>query len=160
NMPLPLPPGDPGGFGLTGEWISVTSPEQALIVNTSSFRIDRLAAYLGPNGAETYFTKRLGVHPSPAHGRRTADMLLGEVLPAYVVPPVTFSTGGEYVEAALAVPENRRSADATYVEVMRQMGEYFGFCCAMRATSGGESFVERNIGLRRVFRGGGWRAQT
>src|ERR1051325_3448843 len=160
NMPLPIPPGDPGGFGLTGKWISVTSPEQALIVNTSSFRIDRLAAYLGPNGAETYFTKGLGVHPSPDDARRAADMLLSEVLPAYVAPPVEYTTWGEYVEAALSLPENRRSADETYIDVLRHLGEFFGFCCAMRATSAGESFVERNIGLRRVFRGGAWRMQT
>ncbi|HKS22906.1 MAG TPA: hypothetical protein VJZ76_08935, partial [Thermoanaerobaculia bacterium] len=160
NMPLPVPPGDPGGFGLTGKWISVTSPEQAVITNTSSFRIDRLAAYLAPTGAETYFTKGLGVHPSPDDARRAADMLLSEVLPAYVAPPVEYSTWGDYVEAAFAVPENRESADQTYVDVLRQLGEYFGFCCAMRATSAGESFVERNIGLRRVFRGGAWRMET
>ena len=160
NMPLPVPPGDPGGFGLTGKWISVTSPEQAVIVNTSSFRIDRLAAYLAPDGAETYFTKGLGVHPSSADARRVADMLLSEVLPGYAPPATEFSTWGDYVDAAFAVAENRRSADETYVDVLRQMGEYFGFCCAMRATSGGESFVERNIGLRRVFRNGAWRMET
>lgn len=160
NTPLPMPPGDPGGFGLTGKWISVTSPEQALIVNTSSFRIDRLATYLGANGAEAYFTKGLGVHPTPDDARRAADMFLSEVLPGYTPPAVEYSTWAEYIDAAFAVPDNRRSADETYVEVMRQLGEYFGFYCAMRATSGGESFVERNIGLRRVFRGGAWRMQT
>lgn len=152
---LPMPPGpDIGGFGLTGKWISVTAPEQAVVVNTSSFRIDRLAAYLAADGLGAYFDL------PPDDARRFADMLLSEVLPAYAPPRVDYRTWADYLDAAFAVPENRRAADEAYVDVLRQFGDYYGFFCAVRAGSRGESFVARNVGLRRVFRDGAWRVQT
>jgi hypothetical protein len=151
---LPMPAVDPAGFGLTGKWISVTTPEQALVVNTSSFRVDRLATYLDADGLASYFDL------APDDARRFAGMLLSEVLPGYTPPPVEYRTWPEYIDAAFAVPRNRRGADEAYVDVLRQLGDYYGFFCAVRAGSGGESFVARNVGLRRVFRGGAWRTQT
>jgi hypothetical protein len=124
------------------------------VVNTSSFRIDRLAAYLGADGLSSYFDL------APNDARRFADMLLSEVLPAYAPPPVEVRDWAEYLDAAFAVPENRCAADEAYVEVLRQLGDYYGFFCAVRAGSRGESFVARNVGLRRVFRDGTWRVQT
>lgn len=154
SLKLPMPPIDPGGFGLTGKWISATAPEQAVIVNTSSFRIDRLAAYLGNGGLSSYFDL------PPAEARRFADMLLSEVLPSYAPPPGEYATWSGYLDAAFAMPGNRRAADAAYAGVLRQLGDYFGFFMAMRAFSGGESFVARNVGLRRVFRDGAWQVQA
>jgi hypothetical protein len=154
SVRLPSPPNDTAGLGLTGKWIAVTAPEQAVIVNTTSFRIDRLAAYLGPDGLAAYFEL------PPDGARRFADMLLSEVLAEYAPPPVEYRGWPDYLDAAFAVQRNRRAADAAYVDVLRQFGDYFGFLCAVRAGSGGESFVGRNVGLRRVFRGGAWRTQT
>jgi hypothetical protein len=154
TLRLPMPENDAGGFGLTGKWICATAPEQALVVNTSSFRVDRLATYLGGDGLAAYFDL------PPAGARRFADMLLSEALADYAPPPDEYRTWSGYLDAAFAVPENRRAADAAYVDVLRQLGDYYGFFCAVRAASAGESFVARNVGLRRVFRGGTWRTQT
>src|ERR1043165_6673466 len=154
SLRLPMPANDPGGFGLTGKWIAATAPEQALGGNTSSFRVDRLAAYLGVDGLSAYFDL------PPDGARRFADMLLSEVLAEYAPPPVEYRTWAGYLDAAFAVPENRRAADAAYVDALRQLGDYYGFFCSVRASSGGGPFVRGNLGLRRVFREGAWRTQT
>jgi hypothetical protein len=156
KMPVPMPEVDTGGYGLTGKWIALTAPEQAVIVDTSSFRIERLAAYLAPDGDAAYFQKGLGVTPSPADARRFADALFLEILGSYTPPAARERSWAEYLDDAFAVPANRRRANEAFVDVLAQLGAYFGFFCAFRAASIGESFVARNVGLRSVFRNGAW----
>ncbi|HKO54516.1 MAG TPA: hypothetical protein VJ276_01485 [Thermoanaerobaculia bacterium] len=154
KMPMPMPEVDTGGYGLTGKWIALTSPEQAVIVDTSSFRIERLAAYLASDGDAAYFERGLGVTHSPDDARRFADALFIEVLGSYTPPSARERSWAEYLDAAFAA--NRERANEVFVDVMSQLGAYMGFFCAFRAASIGESFVPRNVGLRGVFRDGAW----
>ncbi len=152
---------DPGGYGTTGRWLSVTAPEQAFVVGTSSFRLDRLMAYLAPDGDETYFTRGLGLAAGDADDddrRRLADAVFGEILPRYTPPASAFRTYVQYLEDAYAA--NREAVDATFLDVMAQIGHYFGFYSALRMWSEGESFVTRNVGLRNVFTNGDWKVRV
>lgn len=145
---------DFGGYGTLGRWLAVTSPEQAFVVGTSSLRLERLAAYLAPDGDEAYFTQGLGVETDDDERRRLADMLAGEIVPVYTPPEVAFRSYARYLDELYAV--NRAAADATFVDVLAQFGHYLGFYSALRMWSEGESFVTRNVGLRNVFRDGRW----
>ncbi|HYC90761.1 MAG TPA: hypothetical protein VEO54_16205 [Thermoanaerobaculia bacterium] len=150
---------DLGGYETLGRWLAVTSPEQAFVVGTSSFRFERLAAYLAPDGDDAYFERGLGVDASDDDRRRFADAVMGEIVPHYRPPAGgAFRSWQAYLEAAYAA--NRAEADATFIDVLRQVGRYFGFFTALRIWSEGESFVTRNVGLRNVFTNGEWRVRV
>ncbi|HEY0379749.1 MAG TPA: hypothetical protein VGC87_22710 [Pyrinomonadaceae bacterium] len=144
------------GLGLTAQFISDVAPAQTILAGTSSFRLDKLAFYLDPRGAERYFKRGLKVDYDRHDARRLADELLEEVLGVYRPPDARFQSYRQYVEAALNVAENRARADATYLSVVEQLGKFWGTLLAVRGYSRGESFVARNVGLKSVWRDGEW----
>ena len=145
--------------GLTREFLGFTTPAQAILLGTSSFRLDRLAAYLSDDGPSQYFKEGLGLDYTALDARRFADDLLEEVLGVYLPPDVPYQSHEHYVEAAFAVPENRTRADHTYRSVMRQIGVCWGTLLGIRGYSWGESFVARNVGLRSVWVEGQWKVK-
>jgi hypothetical protein len=153
----PLRPGDDGD--LTREFIRRTKPAQTIQTGTTSLRLDRLHRYLGPGGANAYFGDGLGVAHDVDDDRRFADRLLDEVLGVYEPPRVPWRSYGQYVESALRVPANRDRADRTYGSLLEQIGRFWGTVLAVRGHSRGESFVERNTGLRSVWRDGEWQVR-
>jgi hypothetical protein len=146
----------PGDLGLTMQFLGHVSPTQAIISGTSSFRLDRLAAYLSDDGPETYFAKGLQIKYSSHNARRLADEVLDEVLCVYKPPAVTYRSYRQYVEAAFNVEENRERADHNFLSAMQQIGKFWGTLLALRASTNGESFVPRNVGLRSVWANGQW----
>lgn len=156
--PMHAPGADLGGYETTGRWLAVTSPEQAFVVGTSSFRMERIAAYLSPEGDDAYFTQGLGIRAQSDDRRRLADAVAGEIVPHYTPPASPFRSYRTYVDALYAA--NRAQLDATYLDVMAQIGHYFGFYSALRMWSEGESFVTRNVGLRNVFTNGDWKIRV
>src|ERR1044071_443259 len=146
----------PGDLGLTMQFLGHVSPTQAIISGTSSFRLDRLAAYLSDDGPETYFTKGLEIEYSSHDARLLADEVLDEVLCVYKPPAVRYRSYRQYVEAALNVTENRERADHNFETAMQQIGKFWGTLLAVRASTNGESFVPRNVGLRSVWVNGQW----
>ena len=145
-----------GEMGLTLRFLHHVMPAQAIITGTSSFRLDRLAKYLSDEGPEVYFDEGLKIDYTDDDARRLADEVLEEVLCVYAPPPVKYQSYGQYVEAALSVPENRARADQNYLSVMVQVGKFWGTLLAARGHSWGESFVGRNVGLRSVWNNGQW----
>lgn len=150
----------PGDLGLTMQFLGHVSPTQAIISGTSSFRLDRLAAYLSDDGPETYFAKGLQVKYSNDDARRLADEVLSEVLSVYTPPTVRYRSYRQYVEAAFNVEENRERADLNFVSAMQQIGKFWGTLLAVRASTNGESFVPRNVGLRSVWANGQWQLKV
>lgn len=150
----------PGDLGLTMQFLGHVSPTQAIISGTSSFRLDRLAAYLSDDGAETYFAGGLQVKNSSHDARRLADEVLDEVLGVYRPPGVRYRSYGQYLEAAFNVAENRERADRNFETAMQQIGKFWGTLLAVRASTNGESFVPRNVGLRSVWANGQWRLKV
>lgn len=150
----------PGDLGLTMQFLGHVSPTQAIISGTSSFRLDRLAAYLSDDGAETYFAEGLQVKYSSHDARRLADEVLDEVLSVYRPPAVRYRSHRQYVEAAFNVDENRERADHNFEAAMQQIGKFWGTLLAVRASTNGESFVPRNVGLRSVWANGQWRLKV
>lgn len=142
-------------LSLTVEFISQMKPAQAVQIGTTSFRLERLAAYLAPDGDERYFTRDRGVDFTSADARRFADELLDEILCVYEPPRVPYRSYASYLDAAYAV--NRRRANANYLAAMTQFGRMWGTLLGARGHSEGESFVARNAGLRSVFEDGEWR---
>jgi hypothetical protein len=134
--------------------IVATDPAQAIVLGTSSFRLDLLARYVAPEGAAGYF-EALGVSHSDDDDRRFADMLLGEAIDDYEPPRLPYQSYQQYVSAALHA--NRHAADETYASVFAQIGRFWGTAMAARVYSSGESFAERNTGLRRIWDGERWR---
>ncbi|HEV2853858.1 MAG TPA: hypothetical protein VHC97_13735 [Thermoanaerobaculia bacterium] len=155
NWSLPELP--PGRLGLTVRFLNYTAPAQAVLAGTSSFRLDRAALYLSPEGPEAYFTHGLGVPWSRDDARRLADQVLEEVLGVYAPPAGPYRDPGRYVEAALAVPENRARADSIFLAAAREIGRLWGTLLGVRGFSRGESFVPRNVGLKASWREGRWR---
>jgi hypothetical protein len=150
----------PGAVGLTIQFLGHASPTQAIISGTSSFRLDRLAAYLSDNGPETYFTEGLKASHSGPEGRRLADEVLEEVLCIYQPPAVRYQNYGQYLDAAFKVAENRARADHNFLAAMQQMGKFWGTLMALRGSTNGESFVPRNVGLRSVWDHGQWQIKV
>ena len=149
----------PGPLGLSLQFLHHFAPGQALLLGTSSLRLDRVHLYLSAGGADAYF--RQGRQRSSAElgdsdgdARRFADYLLGEVLGEYRPPPAPYRSHEQYVAAAFAVPANRRRADRAYLSLARQLGKLWGTLVAVRGGSRGESFVARNLGLRSLWRRG------
>ena len=146
----------PNDLALTIEFLGLVQPAQAVQVGTTSFRLERLGVYLGDDGDGQYFSQ-LGVPHSRDDSRRFADELLDEILCVYEPPRVPFRSYRTYLDAAFAVRANRRRADRNYLEVMAQIGRFWGTLLAPRGHTHGESFVSRNCGLRAVFEDGEWR---
>jgi DUF971 family protein len=149
----------PGDMALTAEFLSHVAPAQAILCGTSSFRLDKLATYLSPDGAETYFKQYRQVDYTAHDAQQFADELLDEVLGVYESPDVQFESYGSYVEAALSVPENRERADRIFLTHIAAIARLWGTLLAVRGHSRGESFVARNVGLRSVWEEGEWRVK-
>ncbi len=121
-------------------FLEATRPTQAILVGTTSFRLDRLRAYLADG----------------ASFDGDAGELLDEIIDDYEPPP-DVTIGERYVAAALA--HNRVAADRTYISVLAQIGRFWGSVLGMRGASSGESFVVRNAGLRRMWIDGRWQVR-
>jgi hypothetical protein len=149
----------PGDLGTTVAFLSQVSPAQSLLVGTTSFRLELLSAYLSDEGPDLYFRRGLGVEPSEAEVRRFQRTLLDEALGGLPAAETEPRDGESFVDALLAVPENRRRADATYLDLTVQIGQFWGTAFGLKFYSHGESFVGRNVGLRSVWEAGRWRVR-
>ena len=149
----------PNDLALTAKFFGSIKPGQAVQVGTSSFRVDRVAQYLRPEGAAGYFAA-LGIPFDQRGALAFADQLLHEILVDYVPPRTRTRTYRSYLRAAFAIPANRARADRNYLDCARQIGKMFGTCAAICSGSNGESFVARNVGLRSVFEDGAWRLKV
>jgi hypothetical protein len=143
-------------LSLTVEFLGLMKPAQAIQVGTTSFRLERLELYLSGDGDARYF-RQLGVPHTRDDSRRFADEILDEIFCVYEPPAEPFRSYRTYLDAAFAVPANRKRADRNYLEVMAQIGRFWGTLLAPRGHTMGESFVGRNCGLRSVFEDGEWR---
>jgi hypothetical protein len=150
----------PGDMALTAEFLSHVAPSQAVLCGTSSFRLDKLATYLAPDGAETYFKQWLQVGFTDEDAQQFADELLDEVLGVYESPDVRFENFESYLNAAFTLPENRRRADEVFLSVVEEIARLWGTLLGVRGHSRGESFVARNVGLRSVWEKGQWRVKV
>src|SRR5262245_8588828 len=149
----------PGDLGLTAQFISVVAPAQAILSGTSSFRLDKLAAYLSSEGAQRYFENTAAAGNSRQQWRRFADALLEEILGVYHPPDVRFYNYRQYLTAAFAVAANRAKADGYYLEFVEQTARFWGTLLAVRGFTRGESFVARNVGLKSVWAMGRWQVK-
>ena len=147
----------PGEVGLTGRFLYHVLPCQGLLAQTTSYRLDSLAKYFSPAGAEIYFQRGLKrASYTPAEARRFADALLDEVLGVYLASEVAYEDHSQYLDAAFTIPENRRRADRLHAAAISDLGLLWGTLLALGGFSYGESFVGRNVGLKSVFAGGEW----
>ncbi len=147
----------PGEVGLTGRFLYHVLPSQGLLAQTTSYRLDTLARYFSPAGAETYFQHGLKRESHTIEeARRFADALLEEVLGVHVAPDATYVDHAQYLAAAFAVPENRRQADGMHAQAVSDLGQLWGTVLALGGFTYGESFVGRNMGLKSSFAGGEW----
>ena len=149
-------PDVPGDLGLTAQFISIVSPAQAIISGTSSFRLDKVAAYLSDKGPRFYFGSETYARDE---ARRFADAILEEILGVYEPPDVAYETQQQYVDAAFSVHANRRRADAIYLSILEEIGTVWGTLMGIRGYSRGESFVARNVGLKSVWENGEWKVK-
>ena len=145
-----------GEAGETLQFIGQALPQQAVIVGSSSFRLDRISAYLSDAGPNEYFRVGLGRGYTLRDMRWLADSVLEEILGEVVVPPGAFVDYSQYVRDAFRIAENRKLANENYLSVMRQIGECWGTLLAVRGFSDGESFVLRNVGLKSIWKNGDW----
>lgn len=143
-------------LGLTIEFLGLTQPAQAIQLGTTSYRLERLGMYFAAGGGERYFAQRK-VEPTRDDLRRFADELLDEILCVYEPPQVPFRSWRTYLDAAFAVRANRERAARNYIEILAQIGRFWGTLLAARGHTHGETFVTRNCGLRAVFEHGQWR---
>jgi hypothetical protein len=146
----------PGDFGLTAQFIGITSPTQAILSGTSSFRLDKLATYLSSNGPQLYFEDCLATAPSTHDEQRFADALLEEILGVYHPPDVKYRSYAQYLAAAFSGAANRARADRSYLSLVQQIAMFWGTLLAVRGYSRGESYVARNVGLKSVWDAGQW----
>ena len=144
-----------GDVGLTSQFLSQVAPSQAILVGTSSFRLDRVALYLSGRGPTEYF-KGIGRRNTRDDARRLADDVLEEALGVLVPPRARYLSQRQYVRAALRLKPNRDRADAVFLSLMNQIGRFWGTLIGARGFSNGESFVARNVGLRSVWANGEW----
>jgi hypothetical protein len=149
----------PGDLGLTAQFISVVAPAQAILSGTSSFRLDKLAAYLSRDGAQRYFEENVSIVSSRDRSRRFADAVLEEILGLYHRPEVRSYSYRQYLTAAFAVASNRARADGYYLSFVQQIARFWGTVLAVRGFSRGESFVARNVGLKSVWVAGQWQVK-
>ena len=150
------PPQIRGDLGLTAQFLSLVAPGQALLVGTTSYRLDRLARYLSADGPRQYFMEGLGVEYCDLDAKRFIDEILDEVLGIYVQPKVNYQDPGQYLDQAFSVPANRIRANNIYLSVMRQVGMFWGTLLGVKGFTRGESFVGRNVGLKAIWENGEW----
>ena len=148
-----------GELGLTAQFIGHVVPGQAILCGTSSFRLDKLAAYLSVDGPDKYFKEGLRVSYTQQDAQRLADELLEEVLGVYVAPEVKYESYEQYLEAAFCIAENRARADEAYVSAIEQIAKFWGTLLAIGGYTRGESFVARNVGLKSSWEQGRWRVR-
>ena len=148
----------PGLMGLTAQFLSTVCPGQAILNGTSSFRVDRVAGYLAPDGAARYLSQLSNSAISRDQARAFADTLLDEVLGTWQ-PPAVYRNYGEYLADVFALPDNRLRADSVYKSILKQIGKLWGTLMGIRGYSKGESFTARNVGLRTVWRDGQWQVR-
>jgi hypothetical protein len=144
----------PGELGNTINFLIQTWPGQAVQSNTSCFRLDRLAEYLSPAGAKRYFGVSLRKSADPSGAREFGDQLFEEILGEFIRPRIPPRTYGRYVSEVLA--KNRRRADRVYLDLLRELGRFWGTLAAVKGYSNGESFVSRNIGIRSTWVNSRW----
>jgi hypothetical protein len=148
-----------GEMGLTLQFLSQALPQQALLLNTTSFRLDRIALYLSAEGPAEYFTRGLKTDYVAEDACQLADTVLCEILGTYARPRAKRENYAEYVKAAFALPANRALADDNFRECMRQAGHFWGTLLGVRGYTDGESFVVRNAGIRCVWERDQWRVR-
>lgn len=149
----------PGELGLTMQFLNHSTPGQAILSGTSSFRLDKVAAYLSERGPEVYFKEGLQVEYSRRDARWMADEILEEVLGVYSPPAVPYRSHRQYVAAAFSVEANRARADHAFLDSIQQIGTLWGTLLAVRGYSWGESFVARNVGLKSFWSDGQWKVK-
>lgn len=149
----------PGDLGLTAQFIGLVAPAQAILCGTTSFRLDKLAAYLSSDGSNQYFKDGLKAGYSRHDARRFADAILEEILGCYRPPDVRYQSYKQYLAAAFAVAENRSRADRVYLSLVQQIAKCWGTLLGVRGYSRGESFVARNVGLKSIWDAGEWKVQ-
>lgn len=149
----------PGELGLTAQFISQVAPAQTILSGTTSFRLDKVAAYLSNDGPRLYFEEGLGAKFSRHDARRFADSILQEILGVYQPPDTTYQNHQQYVRAAFRMTENRDRANQIYLSLMKQIAKFWGTLLAVRGYSRGESFVARNVGLKSVWAAGQWQVR-
>lgn len=149
----------PGDLGLTAQFIGLVTPAQAILTGTSSFRLDKIAAYLSSDGPRLYFQDGLDIANSKNEAKRFADEMIEEVLGVYEPPNVTYRSHEQYLSSAFAVPTNRARADEIFLSLLDEIGRTWGTLMALRGYSRGESFVARNVGLKSVWVGGEWKVK-
>jgi hypothetical protein len=141
---------------LTAQFLAQVAPTQAILVGTSSFRLDRLVAHLSPDGADRYFAQLSNAAPGRAEAKSFADEILEEVLGVVTPRDVAYETHAQYIESIFAGHENRARAERHYGRAMRQIGVFWGTLLGMRAHTFGESFVTRNVGLKSTWEEDEW----
>jgi hypothetical protein len=150
----------PGDLGLTMRFLNHSTPGQAILSGTSSFRLDKVATYLSEQGPEIYFRDRVQpVEYSRRDARWLADEILEEVLGVYSPPAVPYRNHKGYVDAAFSVKANRARADHIFLNSIQQIGKFWGTLLAVRGFSWGESFVARNVGLKSFWSEGQWKVK-
>ena len=152
-------PDMPGDLGLSAHFIGYVTPAQAILSGTSSFRLNKLAAYLSSDGPEQYFKEELGAAYSNDDARRLADTVLEEVLGSYQPPDVKYNSYKQYLATAFCVAENRARADSIYLSLVQQIAKFWGTLLAIKGYSRGESFVARNVGLKSFWDAGQWKVR-
>ncbi|HEX8843168.1 MAG TPA: hypothetical protein VF791_00785 [Pyrinomonadaceae bacterium] len=150
----------PGLLGLSIQFLNHSIPGQAILSGTSSFRLNRVAAYLTDQGPEIYFKRGLRVEYSRRDAKWLADEILEEILGVYSPPAVPYRSYKQYVAAAFAVGANRDRADQIFLDSVQQIGTFWGTLLALRGFSWGESFVSRNVGLKSFWSNGHWKVKA
>ncbi|HEV7682497.1 MAG TPA: hypothetical protein VGO68_10280 [Pyrinomonadaceae bacterium] len=149
----------PGDLGLTAQFVGLVTPAQAILSGTSSFRLDKIAAYLSSDGPRLYFQEGLNIGNSKDESKRFADEMLDEVLGVYQPPDVSYRSHEQYLSAAFAAPANRARADETFLSLLDEIGKTWGTLMGLRGYTRGESFVARNVGLKSAWVGGEWKVK-
>jgi hypothetical protein len=144
----------PGELGQTMNFLIQTWPGQAVQSDTSCFRLDRLAQYLSPNGAKRYMGVSLRKSSDPPGVCEFANQLFEEILGEFVRPRIPPRTYNRYVNEVFA--RNRGRADRIYLDLLRELGRFWGTLTALKGYSNGESFVARNIGIRSAWVNSRW----
>jgi len=144
----------PGEMGPTINFLMQSWPAQALQSNTSSFRLDRLAAYLSPHGPRLYFQDAPRITKDELQW--LASQLLDEILPRRARPAGSFAGFNQHIDKVFALAINRQRADKIFMQLMRQLGAFWGTLAGIKAYSNGESLVARNVGLRATWLNGNW----
>lgn len=145
-------PALPGPAGLTMRFFVHNPPAQALLVGTSSCRLDILARALAPEAP--------GSVPGSSHGSTSAlqrEILAAEVL-AGQLPGPERELGD--IEPLFSGSEARVRVEGVFLHVLEQLATLWATMLALRMVSHGESLVGRNLGLRTHFADGRWQVKV